>query len=75
MSKGYKCDITGKLHEGDPLKDFAVDTYSGRLLIIPQVRSGKSRYLQGGVSPEGAAQVQELLGSLASKTAVAKKVK
>jgi hypothetical protein len=62
MGNAYKCDISGKLCEGEGIKNLNVDITPGvRLTIVPHNKISEKQFGQGTISPEGAARIQKAL--------------
>lgn len=65
MGKAYKCEVTGKVLEGEPVLNVLVTlSPTTALLVVPQVIVDKSHMSQGGICPEAASRIGELLAPL-----------
>jgi hypothetical protein len=68
MSKAYKCQMSGKLFEGDGVQNFVANVSPGfALLIIPQEVVSPKKTEQATISPEAAETIKSALATLAKK--------
>lgn len=62
MGSMFKCDITGKAHEGHGLKKVLVDLENGlRLEVVPVLENAAGNFLQAEVGPEAAEVISKAL--------------
>jgi len=62
MASAYKCDLSGKLCEGEGLKRMDVQiTPTLRLEIVPHNKVSERQYGQGVLAPEAAARIEKAL--------------
>lgn len=62
MGTAYKCDVTGKMADGEGLKRIEVDISPAvRLVITPHVKVAEKRFDQGTISPEVVARIEKAL--------------
>lgn len=65
MAKAYQCQLTGRLVEGDGVKNFLVDlTPKCALLIVPQARISAKKTDQAEISPEAEADIRAALAKM-----------
>lgn len=61
----YKCQLTKKLLEGEPIKQMLVDLSEDcALLIYPQARLSPRKTDQATISPEAAEKIKAALAAL-----------
>lgn len=74
MANAYKCDFTGKLVEGTPIRAVDVEI-SDNLVIRAQLfeKHPGNRLVEGELSPEGAHVIQAALATLKRKEGDGKK--
>lgn len=63
MAKAFKCDLTGKLIEGDGHLNVAVQIRPDfKLTVVPHVSTDKGKsYANGNLSDEAARKITEVL--------------
>lgn len=62
MASAYKCDVSGKMFEGEGIKRIDVDIAPGmRLEIVPHNKISEKQFGQGTISPEVAARISDAL--------------
>lgn len=65
MADAYKCDVTGKLHEGKPPLHIVVPvTKDVSLLIYPQRRLNERQNEPGNIGPTAIAAIEKALSNL-----------
>jgi len=74
MSKAVKCDLTGKVEDGDGKKQVVVNISERlRLLVTPQVsKDGGKTWQQGEVVEQGAHIISQALDAILGKAKKAK---
>lgn len=64
MSNAFKCDLTGKLYEGDGIDRLFVDVSPNlRLEIVPHNKTAEKSYGHGRIGPEAEARIRKALAA------------